>query len=212
MQCPQISHQGQSWYLFAQSQQVSTPETCSHHQVLWLKCESPCQELFLRQISFFVLMTYTKSPTWEPSSCELSRMRVWVPPASGMSDVVARPPSPVADGPSAPPPPTSSPSSNQGLFLPVHSMPASVCQLLYYAFQGAVSSVQLLSWVQLFATPWTIARQASLSITNAQSLLKLMSIESMMPSNHLILCHPLLLPSVFRSIRVFSNESVLHIR
>jgi len=73
-------------------------------------------------------------------------------------------------------------------------------------------SVQLLSRVQLFVTPWTAARQASLSITNSQSLLKLTSIESVMPSNHLILCHPLLLPpSVFPSIMVFSNESVLHI-
>ena len=61
------------------------------------------------------------------------------------------------------------------------------------------------------ATPWTAAHQASLSITNSQSLLKLMSIESVMPSNHLILCHPLLPPSIFPSIRVFSNESVLHI-
>ena len=75
------------------------------------------------------------------------------------------------------------------------------------------SSVQSLSHVQLFATLWTAARQASLSITNSQSLLKLMSIESVMPSNHLILCCPLLLPpSIFPSIRVFSNESVLHIR
>ena len=74
-------------------------------------------------------------------------------------------------------------------------------------------SVQLLSHVQLFATPWTAARQASLFITNTQSLFKLMSIESVMPSNHLILCRPLLLtPSIFPSIRVFSNESVLHIR
>ena len=63
------------------------------------------------------------------------------------------------------------------------------------------------------ATPWTAARQASLSITNSRSLLKLMSIESVMPSNHFILCHPLLLlPSIFPSIRVFSNESVLRIR
>ena len=74
----------------------------------------------------------------------------------------------------------------------------------------SLGSVQLLSHVQLFATPWTIARQASLSITNSQSLLKLMSIESVMPSNHLILCRPFLLPpSIFLSIRVFSNESVL---
>ena len=72
------------------------------------------------------------------------------------------------------------------------------------------SSVQSLSHVQLFATPWTAARQASLSITNSQGPLKLMSIESVMPSNHLILCHPLLLLlSIFPSIRVFSNESAL---
>ena len=75
------------------------------------------------------------------------------------------------------------------------------------------SSVQSLSHVRLFATPWTAAHQASLSITNSQSLLKLMSIESMMPSNHLILCRPLLLlPSIFSSIRVFSKEAALHIR
>ena len=75
------------------------------------------------------------------------------------------------------------------------------------------SSVQLLSHVWFFATPWTAACQASLSITNSQSLLKLKSIKSVMPSNHLILCHPFLfLPSIFPSIRVFSNESVLHIR
>ena len=75
------------------------------------------------------------------------------------------------------------------------------------------SSVQSLSHVQLFANPWTAARQASLSITNSQSLLKLMSIESVMPFNHLILCHPLLLlPATFPSIRVYSNESALRIR
>ena len=75
------------------------------------------------------------------------------------------------------------------------------------------SSIQSLSRVPLFETPWTAACQASLSITNSQSLLKLMSIKSVMPSNHLILCHPfLLLPSIFPSIRVFSNESVLSIR
>ena len=73
--------------------------------------------------------------------------------------------------------------------------------------------VQLLSCVRLFATPWTATRQASLYITNSRNLLKLMSIESVMPSNHLILCHPLLLThSIFPSIRVFSNESVLLIR
>ena len=75
------------------------------------------------------------------------------------------------------------------------------------------SSVQSLSRVRLFATPWNAARQASLSITNSRSLPKPMSIESLMPCNHLILCRPLLLlPSTFPSIRVFSNESALHIR
>ena len=79
-------------------------------------------------------------------------------------------------------------------------------------WQIQYSSVQSLSRVQLFATPWTAARQVSLSITNSQSSLKPMSIESVMPSNHLILCHPLLLlPSIFASIRVFTNESALHI-
>ena len=76
-----------------------------------------------------------------------------------------------------------------------------------------ISSVQSLSCVWLFAALWTAARQASLSVTNSWSLLKLMSIESVMPSNHLILCHPrLLLPSIFPSIRVFSSESVLRVR
>ena len=75
------------------------------------------------------------------------------------------------------------------------------------------SSFPSLSCVRLFATPWTAAHQASLSITNSQSLLKHMSIKSVMPSNHLVLCQPLLLPpSIFPSIRVFSKESVLHIR
>ena len=75
------------------------------------------------------------------------------------------------------------------------------------------SPVQSLSHVWLFATPWIAARQASLSITNSRSVLKLTSVESVMPSNHLILCRPLLLPpSIFPSIRVFSNESVLSIR
>ena len=76
-----------------------------------------------------------------------------------------------------------------------------------------LSSAQLLSCVWLFVTPWTAARQASLSITNSRGLLKLMSIELVMPSNHLILCHPLLLlPSTFPSFRVFSKESAFHIR
>ena len=84
---------------------------------------------------------------------------------------------------------------------------------LSQASSNHFSSVQSLSCVQLFATPWTTAHQASQSITNSRSLLKLMSIESVMPSNHLILCCPLLLPSsIFPSIRVFSNESALHIR
>ena len=73
------------------------------------------------------------------------------------------------------------------------------------------SSVQLLSRARLFVAPWTAARQASLSITNSRSLLRLMSIEAVMPSNHLMLCRPLLLPpSIFPSVGVFSNESVFH--
>ena len=75
-----------------------------------------------------------------------------------------------------------------------------------------MNSAQFLSHVWLFATPWIAAHQASLFITNSRSLLKLMSFELVMPSNHLILCRPLLLPSIFPSIRVFSNESALHIR
>ena len=83
----------------------------------------------------------------------------------------------------------------------------------FYILKIIISSVQSLSRVRLFATPWTAARQASLSITNPLSLLKVMSIELVMPSNHLILCGPpLLLPSIFLSIRVFSNEPVLLIR
>ena len=91
---------------------------------------------------------------------------------------------------------------------------SSVCLFLQVCFHKIiVQSVQLLSCVWLFVTPWTAAHQASLSITNAQGLLKLMSIESVMPSNRLILCSPLLLPpSIFPSIRVFSKESVPHSR
>ena len=81
------------------------------------------------------------------------------------------------------------------------------CLLIFYTI--CCSS---LSCAPLFATPWTTARQASLSITSSRSLLKLMSIESVMPSNHLILCRSLLLSSIFPSLRVFSNESVLCIR
>ena len=77
---------------------------------------------------------------------------------------------------------------------------------------GISQSVQSLNRVSLLATPWTAERQASLSITNSQSLLKLVSIESVMPSNHLILCCSLLPPSIFSRIRVFSNEPVLHVR
>ena len=81
------------------------------------------------------------------------------------------------------------------------------------SLQMQFSSVQSLSRVRLFAIPWTATRQASLSFTNSWSLLKFMSIKSVMPSNHLILCHPLLLmPSIFPTIRVFSYESVLPIR
>ena len=84
---------------------------------------------------------------------------------------------------------------------------------LWASVSSSISSVQLLSHVWLFVTPWTAAPQAFLSITNSQSLLKLMSIKSVMPSNHLILCCPLLLlSSIFPIVRVFSNESVLHIR
>ena len=90
---------------------------------------------------------------------------------------------------------------------------AKLVKLGFHKFSLSVSSGQSLTHVQLFATPWTAARQVSLSITNSRSSLKLMSIESMMPSNHLILCHPLpLLPSIFPSLRVFSNESALRIR
>ena len=84
----------------------------------------------------------------------------------------------------------------------------SMCQ----RYMHCCPRVQSLSCVRLFVTPWTAACQASLSFTISQSLLKLMSIELVRPSNYLILCHPLLLPSIFPSIRVFSNESSLHIR
>ena len=92
--------------------------------------------------------------------------------------------------------------------------PKLICENSENWFQGKqFSSVQLLSRVRLFVTPWTAASQASLSITNSQSLLNLTSIKLAMPSNHLIFCHPLLLlPSIFPSIRVLANESVLRIR
>ena len=115
----------------------------------------------------------------------------------------------------------------QGIFPTQGSNPGLPCcrWILYcLSHQGSIficlkisgiefSSVQFLNHVWLFATPWTTARQASLSITSSQSLLKLMSIESVMPSNNLTHCHPLLLlPSIFPSIRVFSNESAFCIR
>ena len=101
---------------------------------------------------------------------------------------------------------------NPSLFIEIAHLVSGFneAQVLYILSQKDFSSVELLSHVQLFATPWTAACQASLSITNSQSLLKLMSIRSVIPSNHLILCRPfLLLPSIFPSIRVFSNELVL---
>ena len=104
---------------------------------------------------------------------------------------------------------------NSQSILPIPTFPLATTSLLpwlwvcFYHF----SSVQSLSHVRLFATPWTAARQASLSITNSQSSPKLMSIESVMPSSHLILCRPLLLlPPIPPSIRVFSNESTLRMR
>ena len=93
------------------------------------------------------------------------------------------------------------------LYCIIMNLPPYLCALL-----RQFTSAQTLSCVWLFATPWTVAHQASLSITNSLSLLKLMSIELVMPSSHLILCCPLLLPSTFPSIRVFSNESALCIR
>ena len=104
-------------------------------------------------------------------------------------------------------------------FTPIPSIP--VCSFSHFNFSDSekplpllsISSVQSLSRVWLFATPWTAPRQASLSISNSRSLLKLLSIELVMPSNQLILCRPLLLPpSIFPRIRVFSNKSALHIR
>ena len=101
---------------------------------------------------------------------------------------------------------------NIGVYVSLSVLVSSVC-MSSSGIPGSFSSVQSLSRVQLFATPWIAVHQASLSIINSRSLLKFMSIESVIPSSHLILCHPLLLlPSVFPSIRVFSNESVLHIR
>ena len=94
-----------------------------------------------------------------------------------------------------------------------HMLTKKQIHLRWLTISVQFSSIQSLSRVQLFETPWTAACQASLSITSSQSLHKLLSIESVMPSNHLVLCHPLpLLPSIFPSIKVFSNKSGLHIR
>ena len=99
--------------------------------------------------------------------------------------------------------------ANSGSTPPAHEWTKS----MVYSNNGMFRSVSSVALVQLFATPWTTAHQTSLSITNSQSLLKLMSIKSVMPSSHLILClPPLLPPSIFPSIRVFSSESVLCIR
>ena len=103
----------------------------------------------------------------------------------------------------------------RGHHTPAQSRQGGLDHVQFMLFQAVQfgSVVQSLSRVPLFAIPWTAARQASLSITNSRSLLKLMSIESAMPSNHLILCRPLLLlPSILPNIRVFSNELVLRIR
>ena len=98
------------------------------------------------------------------------------------------------------------------MYTHTHTQKKTWINLLYARNINQFSSVQSLSCIWLFETPWTAAHQASLSITNSWSLLKLMSIESVMPSNHLILCRALLLlPSIFPSIRVFSNESALRI-
>ena len=108
-----------------------------------------------------------------------------------------------------------SPASACGFFTSSVTWEALVIRILFskYSFPTSLYSVQSLSRVRLFATPWTAAHQASLSITSSWNLLKLMSIESVMPSNHLILWHPLLLlPSIFPSIRVNSNESVSRIK
>ena len=114
-------------------------------------------------------------------------------------------------------PPSPSPTESKRLFYTSVSLLLSHIQGYHFHLSKfhiyAFSSVQSLSCVQLFVTPWTAAHQASLSITNSQSLLKLICIELVMPSNHLILCRPLLLlPSIFPSIKVFSNESDLRIR
>ena len=109
--------------------------------------------------------------------------------------------------------PTASPAWKSQCHRRGHAIRWAPESTLYPAHpKGVLSSVQSLRRVQLFATPWTAARQASLSITISRSWLRLMSIESVRPSNHLILGYPLLLPSIFTSIWVFSSELVRHIR
>ena len=104
------------------------------------------------------------------------------------------------------------PSGSEWLFISLNHKVVTASRKFCICFIYT-ASVQSLSCVCLFVTPWTTARQASLSITNSRMLLKLMSIESVVPSNHLILCHPLLLlPSIFPNISVLSNESVLRVR
>ena len=104
-------------------------------------------------------------------------------------------------------------SSNRLFQRHSHSLERRLKKQVHISWVGKLSSVQSLSRVRLFITPWTAARQASLSITNSRNLPKLMSVKSVMPSSHLILCRPLLLlPPIPPSIRVFSNESALHMR
>ena len=137
---------------------------------------------------FSLLTPFSKWASWKPANQKLSHQSIWVP---------ARPPK--------------SKKCDQTATGETDLSPAS--RLLAGQLLHQFSSVQPLSRVWLFATPWMAARQASLSIANPQSLLKLMSIELVMSSNCLILCHPLLLlPSIFPSVRVFSNESALPIR
>ena len=103
--------------------------------------------------------------------------------------------------------------STRQIIMELHQLMGMKNLSIFQVHEWFLSSVQWLTHVRLFVSPWITARQAFQSIPNSQSLLKLMPIKWVMPSNHLILCHPcLLLPSIFSSIRVFSNESVLHIR
>ena len=136
-------------------------------------------------------------------------MQTSVPSTTGMRGTASCLLSPIADSPSAlPSVPPRPPQVSDSSCLFTWCQP--VCQLLYAC---SVVAVQSLSHVWLFTTPWTAAHQASLFVIMSWSLLKPMSMESVMPSSHLILCHPLLLPpSIFPSIRVFSNESALGIR